>query len=175
MTLEDTKGKSYINIGCGTVRFEDCINMDIAQNPLVDLDVVGSVLAIPFGKEVFKGVIFSHVLEHLFKREHAKALYEIRRVLKPEGTVYIEVPDFTLATQYFLENRKGRRDYWYMCVYGREDYESDVHKSGITEQYLTDLLFDCGFTKLKWADIDKEEAILAVIATKAEEMPKGRL
>lgn len=171
----NTNGKEYLNAGCGTVRFDNCINMDVAKSKLIDVDVVGSVLDIPFGDESFKGVIFSHVLEHLFKREHKKALMEIRRVLKKSGTLYLEVPDFNLAIEYFLKNHKGRSDYWYMCVYGREDYSSDVHKSGITEQYLTDLLFECGYGHLKWIDISKEEALLAVVATKLDDLPSEKL
>lgn len=174
MRLPDPE-KSYINIGCGTVTFDDCVNMDIADNPLVDAQVIGSVLDIPFEDETFRGVLFCHVLEHLFKREHRRALLEIRRVLKDKGTVYIEVPDLERAMFNFLANDKGRKEYWYMCIYGREDYATDVHKSGITEQYLTDLLFDCGFGKLKWMPIEKEQALLGVIATKLNDMPGERL
>jgi len=173
--IHETGGKEYLNAGCGTVSFDNCINMDLIKTKLVNSDVIGSVLDIPFRDNSFKGVIFAHVLEHLFKREHRRALLEIRRVLKDDGKVYIEVPDFELALKYFLENFRGRKEYWYMCVYGREDYASDVHKSGITEQYLTDLLFLCGYGHLEWVDISKEEALMAVVATKLKELPSGKI
>ncbi len=164
----------YLNVGCGTVRMNNCINMDIAKNVFVDVDIVGSVLAIPFPAERFKGIIFSHVLEHLSKAEHKTALLEIRRVLKPKGTLYIEVPDFPVAIKYYLTNYKGRRDYWYQCIYGRETYTGDTHKSGISEQYLTDLLFELGYAHLKWIDIGQEQAILGVIAQK-DSLPEIRI
>ncbi len=174
--FQDSRGCEYINIGCGTVRYQNCINMDIANIPkMIDVDIIGSVLAIPFDKETFKGAIFSHVLEHLFMREHKFALLEIRRILKENGTLYLEVPDLEKSMEFFLSNFKGRKEYWYMCIYGREDYATDVHKSGITEQYLTDLLFECGFGHLKWFPKAKEDAILALIATKLNERPSIRL
>jgi len=172
--MKDLEGFEYLNAGCGTVRFDNCINMDIAENDFVDADIIGSVLNIPFPAERFKGVFFAHVLEHLMKEEHLQAFMEIRRVLKPEGIVYIEVPDFELAIKYWQENRRGRRDYWYQCIYGRSAYFGDQHKSGITEQYLTDLLFDTGFCHLRWLDLEKEEALIALIATKGS-LPEQKL
>ena len=163
-----TEEKEYINIGCGNTRFPNCINMDVADNKYTYVDVVGSVLDIPFSDERFKGVIFSHVLEHLCQNEHFKAMKEIRRVLKPNGTLYLEVPDLMLVCKYFIENFQGRRDYWNMCIYGRNLYGSDQHKSGITQEYLTDLLFTHGFGHLKWLDGNDKEPRLAVIAEKLE-------
>lgn len=171
----DLEKAEYLNVGCGTVRMVNCINMDVADNALVDADIIGSVLDIPFPNERFKGVVFSHVIEHLPMGMHRKALFNIRRVLKEGGTLYLECPDFELATKYFHENHKGRKNYWYQCIYGREEYESDTHRSGLTRQYLTDLLFDCGYHNLKWLNTDDEEALIAVIAYKAEELPTSRI
>jgi predicted SAM-dependent methyltransferase len=171
-TLETAE---FLNAGCGTTRFDNCINLDVAANPLTTVDIIGSVLKIPFPKERFKGVIFSHVLEHLLIREHRVALCEINRVLKPQGTLYLEVPNFEKSMEYYLSNFQGRADYWYQCIYGREDYASDIHKSGIGERYLTDLLFDSGFANLKWIAIPEEYAILAVVAQKANEFLGERI
>lgn len=169
------KEADYLNVGCGTARYPKCINMDVVKNKYVDADIIGNVTNIPFPNGRFKGVIFAHVLEHLVASEHKLALLNIRRVLAPEGTVYVEVPDFELAMKYWLENRKGRRDYWYQCIYGRDAYTSDRHLSGITRQYLTDILFETGFEHLRWLDFDVEEALMAVIATRASKMQASRL
>ncbi|HBH13817.1 MAG TPA: hypothetical protein DDX29_12025 [Clostridiales bacterium] len=176
LTEEEIAACEYLNAGCGTVRYDGCVNMDVSDNnAFVDIDIVGSVLDIPFPAERFKGVIFSHVLEHLPRNKHKRAILEIRRVLKPEGTVYIEVPDLLAACQFYVENNTGRRDYWYQCIYGRNEYGSDQHLSGLTEVDLTDLLFDCGFGKLEWLDLDKGQALLAVKAYKLAELPGNRL
>jgi predicted SAM-dependent methyltransferase len=166
---------NYLNVGCGNTRFDDCINMDIADNPLVAIDIVGDVLNIPFPNDRFKGVIFSHVLEHLIKRDHTRALYEIRRVLKDHGTMYLEVPDFKKIVQFYLENYQGREEWWYDCIFGREYYQGDIHRAGITERYLTDLLFDCGFGNLKWSIVPNDNPYLAVVAEKLEELPEARI
>ena len=158
----------YINIGCGNVRIKNCVNMDVAKNRFTVVDVVGDVLSIPFPDERFKGAIFSHVLEHLCLEDHSKAMTEIRRVLKPEGRLYLEVPDLMLVCKYFIENFQGRRDYWLMCLYGRGLYANDQHKSGITQEYLTDLLFTYGFGRLRWMNGNDKEPRLAVIAKKLE-------
>jgi SAM-dependent methyltransferase len=165
----DLNDCEYLNIGCGKTRFENTINMDIADNKYTKVDIVGSVLSIPFPNERFKGIIFSHVLEHLDQEDHRKAILEIKRVLKVGGTAYIEVPDLMLACKYFVENFQGRRDYWYMCIYGRNLYGTDVHRSGITIDYLTDLLFSSGFGHLKWPKCDPTSAGIVVFAEKLSE------
>lgn len=158
----------YLNVGCGNVRFPNCCNMDIAKNKYTYVDIVGDVLNIPFPDERFKGVIFSHVLEHLYQKNHPRAIQEIRRVLKPEGSLYLEVPDLMLACKYFIENFQGRKEYWYLCIYGRNLYEGDTHKSGITQEYLTDLLFTYGFGHLNWKTRGDKEPALIVVAEKLE-------
>jgi len=165
----------YLNIGCGTVRITNHINMDIEDSVLTQCDIVGSVLAIPFPNERFKGATFAHVLEHLHKFKHHLAMREIWRVLKPEGKVYIEVPDFELAMRYYLENFQCRKDYWYHCIYGRDAYEGDTHFSGVDEPYLADLLFGNGFQNLKWINMGQDHALLAVVAEKGNDGYKGRL
>jgi SAM-dependent methyltransferase len=158
----------YLNIGCGNVRFPNCINMDIVDNVYTYVDIVGNVLNIPFPDKRFKGVIFCHVLEHLYQKDHFRAMQEIRRVLKPNGKLFLECPDLNLVCKYFLDNFQGRGDYWYMCIYGRCLHEGDAHKSGITQEYLTDLLFTHGFGHLNWKTRNDREPTLIVVAEKLE-------
>jgi SAM-dependent methyltransferase len=149
--------------------------MDVADNSMTDVDIVGSVLDIPFEDDRFRGVILSHVLEHLYREEHKKALLEIRRVLKMGGRLYLEVPDFEVCMQNYLDNYLGRKEFWYQCVYGRGMYNSDYHKSGIAQQYLTDLLFELGYGKLQWIPNDRNVACLAVFARKVDTFLGERL
>jgi len=173
--MVDLETAEYINIGCANVRYDNCINMDIALNKYTYVDVEGDVRKIPFPDERFKGVIFSHVLEHLPQCDHQKAMMEIRRVLKPDGTLYLGCPDLEQVMRNYLENYKGRNDYWYQCIYGRVNYPSDRHLSGITQEFLTDLLFGCGFGKLKWLKKNRDQATLDVIATKMDELPRSQI
>lgn len=175
MTKDNFDSAKYLNIGCGNVRYPDTINMDVADNSMTDVDVIGNVMDIPFEDERFEGVIFSHVLEHVYKKEHRRALLEIRRVLKPGGRLYIEVPDLEISMQNYLENYQGRKEYWYQCIFGRGMYQSDYHVSGVSEQYLTDLLFELGFGNLQWLAKDRTTACLGVYAKKIGTCLGGRL
>ena len=161
--------KEYLNIGCGNTSIKNAVNMDIAKNEYANPDIVGNVLDIPFPNERFKGIILSHILEHLSLSDHSKAMLEMRRVLKPKGKLLIGVPDFEQCLKNYLENYLGQKDFWYKTIYGRGLYESDRHLCGITNEYLTDLLFTFGFGKLEWGKTDKKVASLVVLAEKAEE------
>ena len=52
----------------------------------------------PFRGSVFDAVIITHVIEHLMKPE--EALKECRRILKPMGYVFIEIPYGTFVRLY---------------------------------------------------------------------------
>jgi len=166
--MENVKEMEYLNVGCGNTSIENAINMDVAVNEFTNPDIIGDLLDIPFHDKTFKGLILSHVLEHLPKSKHIKALNEIWRVLKSNGTVYIEVPDLEQVVKNYLDNHLGKKDYWYMAIYGRDLYDADRHLSGVTSTYLTDLLFANGFSNLKWKNRGRDIAVLSVLAEKVE-------
>jgi ubiquinone/menaquinone biosynthesis C-methylase UbiE len=56
----------------------------------VDVAVRGDITRLPFPSASFDGVICSHVLEHI--PDDAGAMRELRRVLRPGGTILIQVP-----------------------------------------------------------------------------------
>jgi len=64
------------------------INIDI--NPDTDVDIVADVISLPFKDHVFGLVICQYVLEHV--KDTKKAVAEIKRVLVPNGLVYINMP-----------------------------------------------------------------------------------
>lgn len=164
----------YLNIGCGPVRYADHLNLDLYRNPAVDLDIQADCRWLPFRNEVFKGIIASHILEHIKRYFHEFALAECWRVLQPDGQLYIEVPDLKRATEFFATNYKGRREAWYQVIFGRQAAEGDDHLSGFTEEYLTDLLFGNGFGHLKWQPPTpsyspyRTQPVLTVTATKVK-------
>jgi SAM-dependent methyltransferase len=79
--------------------------------------------SIPFGDEVFDAVFLFDVLEHV--DEEAKALREIRRVLRPGGKLLVTVPAF-------------------MFLYGLQDEVSE-HKRRYRRGPLVELLRRSGF------------------------------
>jgi len=153
----------YLNVGCGDKRYNgNVINIDMNRNiswydedgaltKKMQTDVQADMRFLPFKNEAFDGVIASHVLEHIPKEHHQFTISEIRRVIKFEGTLFIEVPDMMRVCQFFVDNYLGIRDeYWYNCIYGRGAFPGDQHLSGFIQQTLTDLLLENGFHKLDW-------------------------
>ena len=76
-----------VNIGCKETSIGD-VNLDIAGSP----DVKGSVLSLPFKRDVFSVAIFSEVMEHLPLGKELQALGEICRVLKGDGVLILSTP-----------------------------------------------------------------------------------
>lgn len=80
----DVQGRT-LDIGCGggpyRTLFRDRIGVDVRLE--AGVDVCGSVYELPFESESFDVVLATEVLEHL--AEPARAIGEMRRVLKPGG------------------------------------------------------------------------------------------
>ena len=164
-----------LNVGCGGRKFDNAVNIDMTyMKGEVEPDVLCNVLALPFKKETFKWVCASHIIEHLSKNQHYHALKEWRRVLVPDGKIMISFPEFDVCLQNYLDNYQGNREYWNHTIYGANRWEGDRHLSGVTQTYLTDLLFNVGFTNLRWNRTHRELACIGVVATKCKQLP-GRL
>jgi SAM-dependent methyltransferase len=89
----------------------------------VALPAQADATSIPFSDSVFAAVFLFDVLEHV--DEEAKALSEIRRVLRPGGKLLVTVPAF-------------------MFLYGLQDEVSE-HKRRYRRKPLVDLLRQSGF------------------------------
>ena len=78
-----------VNIGSGTKRYGDhVLNLDI--EPMDGVDVCGVAEHLPLRTSAFDGAVLQAVLEHV---EDAEAtLAELNRVLRPGGTVFVDVP-----------------------------------------------------------------------------------
>ncbi len=92
------KGKT-LDMGCGTRPYEECfesslyIGLEINAAPkeaLSHADVRYDGYRMPFKDNTFDAVLAFEVLEHVFKLDIL--LKEVRRILKPQGTVLLTVP-----------------------------------------------------------------------------------
>jgi ubiquinone/menaquinone biosynthesis C-methylase UbiE len=90
-----------LDIGCGDRWAENalgpgCTYLGLDYPSTVELgyagapDVFGDGLQLPFPDQCFDSVLLMDVLEHL--RDAPKALSEAARVLKPGGTLILQVP-----------------------------------------------------------------------------------
>jgi len=83
--MQERDYQMMLNIGCGKVRLDGYINVDIHGG-----DVIGDIRNLPFDENSFDGALASHVLEHIL--ELRTAMHEIHRVLKPNSILTIRVP-----------------------------------------------------------------------------------
>ena len=180
----------YLNVGCGDKRYKgNVINLDMNKDvrwydgdrrkiQQTQGDIQADMRFLPFRNESFDGAICSHVLEHIPREHHQFTIAEIRRVIKFDGTLFIEVPDILRVCKFFVDNYLGIRDeYWYHCIYGRGAFPGDQHLSGFTQQTLADLLLENGFNELDWLYQEWGEKpwvnrpYISVVAKKTEVLP----
>lgn len=82
----------YLNVGCGYSFHQDWTNIDfVSTGPGV---IAHNLLSgIPLPDSSFKVVYHSHVLEHFKKEDGKKFIKDCHRVLGPNGTLRVAVPD----------------------------------------------------------------------------------
>jgi SAM-dependent methyltransferase len=86
-----------LNLGCGTDIRAGWINLDRAALPGVDVVHDLQQGPLPFGDGELDLVCAKDVLEHL---DYIPLLRELHRILRPGGTLEIQVPHFTSADNY---------------------------------------------------------------------------
>ena len=78
-----------LNLGSGPHRISPrMVNVDLY--PFKTVDVVADITNLPFADESVDGVICKATLEHV--RDPEQVIAEIRRILRPNGLVFIVVP-----------------------------------------------------------------------------------
>lgn len=123
------KNEKVLDVGCGNGRFSkylegtDYTGVDFSKNLISEAKkrfpdkkfIVGDVLSLPFQDNYFDKVYSIAVIHQIPKEEYReKALKEIKRVLKKNGTAYITVWNIknsskaikSSTSSYFLEDNK---------------------------------------------------------------------
>lgn len=106
--LPDWREKTILDVGCGTGAIlkrlgnpENNVGIDLAPDAIAFCRQRGlsnvqqaDIRALPFDDASFDAVICSSVLYHQWVPDVAAAIREMRRVLRPDGVVLINVPAF---------------------------------------------------------------------------------
>jgi SAM-dependent methyltransferase len=111
--IDAARGNGGMALDCGsgsrTTVFPHLVQLEIGAFP--NVDVIGANQALPFLDESFEAVISLNVLEHVDDPFLAAA--EIRRVLRPGGMLYVDVPfmqtEHGYPEHYFNVTRMGLR------------------------------------------------------------------
>ena len=164
-----------LNIGCGNVPLEGWINIDKYYYPgskyeLTDQRAVdkwqehetsswryGDATKLNFESDTFADVIMVHCLEHLDMGQGSRAIMEAHRVLKPGGTLEIEVPDLLKGCELMSKvhvTPDGDNRPWHRIMgllYGTDgtDGEGQYHLCGYTQEYLRFKLDERGFKDIE--------------------------
>jgi len=151
--------KTFLHLGCGEQIHKGFINIDkYVDHP----DVIRHDMKDPLYKESSVDLIYTtHAFEHLPIRDGTKALENWYKILKPDGVLFLSLPDLELSIIKVLDPTLTESDYlWYLyTIFGYQtdtnnlDYtnmdhpidEGQFHLSGYTKQRLSTLLKNIGF------------------------------
>lgn len=128
--------------------------------------VVADGARLPFRDETFDEIHAIHVLEHVSRDKHLPFLSEMRRVLTPEGSGFVEIPDFVACCRLIVDADDGMRDprrasdalieairVRTVGVYGKGRHEGDWHHWGFSRWGLESLCKSAGLNYSRESDM----------------------
>ena len=149
-----------LHLGCGPQILPGFVNIDKyhEHEHVVKMDL--SKLA--FADSSVQMIYSSHALEHLPFRRAKLALHEWARVLRPNGELYLAIPDLESTMAFMLDPDVAYSAKWNWYIYTMFGYQVDpskyannqaldlpddegqFHKCGFTEQTITQFLGEAG-------------------------------
>jgi len=140
------------NLGCGTTILDGYINIDKAKY-LKDEDgkevdyVRANILTYDY--EMADEFFLDNVIEHLEFKIVIRLLETLKKKLKPNGTIFIIVPDFESVTKCIIElppDALFNFNIWARnCLLGTQVHDEDYHRSFYTQPLLKYICESCGF------------------------------
>jgi len=102
-----------LNTGCGALgtgqlprMFSNWRQVRVDVDPSVAPDVLADIVDLaPIAAASVDAVWTAHCMEHLYEHDVARAMTEIRRVLKPDAFACIVVPDLQRIAAFIAEDR----------------------------------------------------------------------
>ncbi|MEZ5976934.1 MAG: methyltransferase domain-containing protein [Planctomycetota bacterium] len=160
LLVPDDASLARLHLGCGSERREGWINVD--TNPQVSPDVVADAFDLHMLGDASIDVIeANHLFEHMTYDQALAALREWRRVLKPSGELYLELPDLEACIRILGRYTDDRGyDMGLGGMYGwppliAEQGAAQIHKWGWTRSALGKALADAGFANVAFGPISQ--------------------
>lgn len=138
-----------LHVGCGVKYLEGWTNLDIVNDNKVDiLDDASLLLSIPDNS---CDIIYaSHILEHFGRHECVDILSLWYDKLKSGGILRIAVPNFEKVVEYYSKTKDLNAIMG--LVVGGQKNSYDDHKIIFDEESLSQMLFQVGFTDVRYWD-----------------------
>jgi len=173
-----------LNLGCASRPLSGYVNIDLdtleeikARYPNLDIadDIEVfqyDIFNLPFEDSSVSEVLSDSMLEHLSFLEEKKFFYEMKRVLRPGGSLIFSVPDFEATVKLWLEaednwkdffrnddeaiakqhwfgeysySTKNRWGYLTASLFGPQNGEGQFHKNCYTEGKIRKMMDYLGF------------------------------
>lgn len=137
-----------INLGCYDKKIHGFVNVDI--RPECNPDIIDDAFTLKKFENNSADMIYTcHMLEHLKRCEVDGALRRWWEVLKPDGRLYISVPDIEATMKRYLYT--GDLEEVMSLLYGSQRHEYDYHYCGWDFKTLSKKMRDAGFQAIsKW-------------------------
>jgi predicted SAM-dependent methyltransferase len=135
-----------LHLGCGDIILPDYVNIDL-YNPKADLEC--DIHKLPYDDNSVDEIVSCHVIEHFGFKEAFDVLREWYRVLKPEGYIITETPDFLESCRAFVNGSESERINLYGHFFAKADnIPGQVHRFLYTENQLKWTLANVGFRNI---------------------------
>ncbi len=113
----------------------------------LELDISKSL---PFNDNSVEEIVMFHVLEHFQSYNVESIVKEIFRVLEPNGSFFVAVPDLKETAKLLINAKTEEEEDWAIrLIHGTQRNEYAHHYCGYTKRTLKNLLKSCGFTKFE--------------------------
>jgi len=148
-----------LHLGSGARKLKGFYSIDI--NPEAMPDYIGDISSLP---HIASGSVLeiytSHALEYFDNFEVEMILGEWRRILSPEGNLFIAVPDFDSLVQIYNQTKSLSTIIGPLFGRWRVNDSFIYHRSTWTFESLKEVLLKSGFTSVKkYSPVDYLEKI----------------
>lgn len=128
-----------LHMGCGWKHLGDYVNVDLWITDATD--VICDITRLPWPDNSVEVIESYHVIEHISHKKIKKTLAEWYRVLKLEGKLVLECPNFDIVVREYLAGNEDRL----INIFGRQRTLGDAHLYGYNPRRLTRVLKEIGF------------------------------
>lgn len=158
-----------LHVGCGSKVLEGYTNIDkYVDGPNIEKF---DILKLPYADYSIDEILAEHLVEHLTFAEEKIFFEEMYRLLKTNGLLHIEVPDFEWVVKAFLDAKDQFNDFYQVgaidhyfgnglgcdnrwgllttAIWGNQNGSGQFHKNGYTKKKFESIARIIGFSSVE--------------------------